>query len=201
MQDDGRSQGSQRPAEGRRRRREAHARIPRLCAGRRLHDPVGACCGAIGFGLGEHLRPYTYDFWLVLEAIGIAGTAIITWRAASCIEPGRRRFVYVRPVVAALVMIGFGTLWVWLAHFGGPRAVRVLADAVRRAAVLFRPVGGTHAVRRRGGRRGADDGGILLVRILVRPVARRHLRRRADPRRRVAEALTWPTRSSTSRCG
>ncbi|MEI9991046.1 MAG: hypothetical protein WDM86_13500 [Rhizomicrobium sp.] len=74
---------------------------------------------AIGFGLGEHLRPYTYDFWLVLEAIGIAGTAIITWRAASCIEPGRRRFVYVRPVIATLVMIGFGTLWVWLAHFGG----------------------------------------------------------------------------------
>ncbi len=72
---------------------------------------------ALGYGFGEHLWPYTHAFWLTLDAIGIAGTSLITYRTASCSAP-ERRFVFVRPLIGVVVLIAFGSLWIWLAHFG-----------------------------------------------------------------------------------
>ena len=74
---------------------------------------------ALGYAFGDALSPYTHAYWLTLDAIGIAGTCLLIWRTARCIEPGRRRVIVVRPLIAVLVMMGFGMLWVWLAHFGG----------------------------------------------------------------------------------
>ncbi|HEY0107863.1 MAG TPA: hypothetical protein VGB91_17400 [Rhizomicrobium sp.] len=73
---------------------------------------------ALGYGFGATLWPHMGAFWWILDAIGVAGTAIITYRAARCSEAGRR-FVFLRPLIGVIVLIGFGTLWIRLAHFGG----------------------------------------------------------------------------------
>jgi hypothetical protein len=72
----------------------------------------------IGYAAENWAGRYSHDIWLALDAFGLAGTALITYNAARCIEPGRRRFIYVRPLLSVLVLIGFGALWIWLAHFG-----------------------------------------------------------------------------------
>jgi len=73
----------------------------------------------IGYGGEFWAWHYAHDIWLSLDAIGIVGTCLIIWRTTRCIEPGRRRFIFVRPLISILVLMGFGILWVWLANFGG----------------------------------------------------------------------------------
>jgi len=73
----------------------------------------------IGYGGEFWVWPRAHDIWLSLDAVGIAGTCLIIWRTTRSIEPGRRRFLFVRPLISILVMMGFGILWVWLANFGG----------------------------------------------------------------------------------
>ncbi len=73
---------------------------------------------AVGYAAENWAGHYAYDIWLALDAIGLAGTALVTYNAARCIEPGRRHLIYVRPLAAILALIGFGTLWIRLAHFG-----------------------------------------------------------------------------------
>ncbi|HWD28681.1 MAG TPA: hypothetical protein VG387_16030 [Rhizomicrobium sp.] len=73
----------------------------------------------VGFAFSDRLGAHTRTLWLCLDAIGFAGTAYITWRAVSSREPGSTaRNVALRTVVASLTFMGFGTLWVDLAHFG-----------------------------------------------------------------------------------
>jgi hypothetical protein len=72
----------------------------------------------IGYALSERVVPYTQDLWLAIQAAGFVGTGVITWRAARCRETGRSPLVVVRPLLAVCVVIGFGSLWTSLAHFG-----------------------------------------------------------------------------------
>ena len=73
----------------------------------------------IGLAVSDRLGLYTRTLWLGLDAIGFAGTAYITWRAVSCREPGSdARIIVLRVLAASLTFMGFGTLWVSLAHFG-----------------------------------------------------------------------------------
>ncbi len=73
---------------------------------------------AVGYAAENWAGHHAGDIWLTLDAIGIAGTCFIIWRTTRRIEPGRRRFVFVRPLISVLVMMGFGTLWIRLADFG-----------------------------------------------------------------------------------
>src|ERR1700729_2581119 len=59
----------------------------------------------IGYAFGDRLGRHAHDLWLALDALGLAGTAIIPWRAVSCREPGAARLAVVRPVIAILVFI------------------------------------------------------------------------------------------------
>jgi hypothetical protein len=70
-----------------------------------------------GYGLSDFVWPYTHAVWLALDAVGIVGTALITWRASRG-KPQASRYLFVRPLAAIFVMIGFGALWIWLAKFG-----------------------------------------------------------------------------------
>ena len=72
----------------------------------------------VGFAFSDSLGVYTRTMWWTLDAIGIAGTAWITWRAISCRDSKAAPAVIVRVLVAIFVFIGFGTLWVSLTHFG-----------------------------------------------------------------------------------
>ncbi|MEI9997069.1 MAG: hypothetical protein WDM91_20910 [Rhizomicrobium sp.] len=73
----------------------------------------------VGYAFGDRIWPYTRALWWTLDGIGIAGTGVITWRAVRCMAPQASRFLLLRPLVGIVVLIGFGTMWTWLAHFGG----------------------------------------------------------------------------------
>ena len=72
----------------------------------------------LGYALGERVIPHTQQLWLAIQAIGFVGTGLITWRAPRWREAGRSPLVMIRPMITVGVLIGFGTLWTGLAHFG-----------------------------------------------------------------------------------
>jgi hypothetical protein len=71
-----------------------------------------------GYAFGDHLWPHTRAFWWTLDAIGFVGTALLIRYARDCAGP-ERRFLFVRPLISILALIGFGTMWTTLAHFDG----------------------------------------------------------------------------------
>ncbi|HXC55628.1 MAG TPA: hypothetical protein VNU97_10045 [Rhizomicrobium sp.] len=73
---------------------------------------------AIGYSCETWAWQYSHTLWLTLDAIGLAGTSLITWRASRALRPDVSHFLFLRPLLAACVLFGFGTLWIWLARFG-----------------------------------------------------------------------------------
>ncbi len=71
---------------------------------------------AIGYALSDGVWPQTYLMWWIIQAVGVTGTAILTWRVSRC-RPEHSRYVFVKPLVAICVLIAFGTFWIHAAHF------------------------------------------------------------------------------------
>jgi len=74
----------------------------------------------LGYGIADQLYPYTQAIWLSLDVLGIAGTGWITYRAVVCGDGSpERRFVFLKPMLCIVVLIGFGMFWLNLLHVHG----------------------------------------------------------------------------------
>lgn len=74
----------------------------------------------LGYGVADRLYPYTSTIWYGLDAVGLIGTGLITYRAVTRGGGGTgRRFVFLKPVTVVLVLIAFGIFWIKLAHIHG----------------------------------------------------------------------------------